>query len=267
MVKPRSCNGLVLDDYLNTVASVRKSFRLPSPTLHFRKIESEPGARAAMAAIVDAIVNRCGSKIYTKVHPLLGAAANEIYAEPIKTEVYSGNKIREDRLGQTLRKTIELGLQTIVQLPSKERKQASVPKRLKSLALTLHRSAERFAALIHESDVRGRIDLWEDQAARTKLLGLPSEIRWSGEALNHIAKLKVRKIRVNSPNPQISFTMYLIGWIEAGTGKQHYEDVTELVQAAFCASRKPLPAWTERLAIEKHLHRKRRKQWVQTISS
>lgn len=152
-------------------------------------------------------------------------------------------------------------------MPTKEANRASVPKRLKSLAVTLSRSAEKLAALLYEADVRGRIDLWEDQAARAKLLGLPSEIRWSGDALKAVAKLKVRKIRVNSPNPQISFTMYLIGWIEAGTGKQHYENLTTLVQAAFYAARKPLPPWTERLAIEKHLHRKRRKKWAESISS
>jgi hypothetical protein len=180
MAKPRNSSGLVLDDYLNTVASVRRNFHLPPSTLHLRQIESEPAARAAMAGVVDAIVNQCGSEIYSKVHPLLGAAADEIYAEPIKTEVYSGNKIRQDRLGQTLRRTIELGLQTIVQLPSKEPRHASVPKRLTSLALTLSRLADKFGALIHDADVRGRVDLWEDRAAKSKLLGLPSEIRWGG---------------------------------------------------------------------------------------
>lgn len=106
MVKPLSSNGLVLDDYLNTVASVRQSFHLPPPTLRFRQIESEPATKAAMDAIVEAIVHQCGSKIYSKVHPLLADAGNEIYAEPIKTEVYSGNRIRQDRISKTLRRTI-----------------------------------------------------------------------------------------------------------------------------------------------------------------
>lgn len=51
-----------------------------------------------------------------------------------------------------------------------------------------------------------------------------------------VAKLKVRKIRATSPHPQISFAMYLIGWIEAGTGKQHYQEITTLIQAAFHAA-------------------------------
>jgi len=71
-----------------------------------------------------------------------------------------------------------VGLQTIVQLPSKEAKRVSVPRRLKSLALTLSRAAKKVGAVFSDPDVRHYIDQWDDSMGRARALGMPGEIEW-----------------------------------------------------------------------------------------
>jgi len=266
MAKSEASNGIVLDDYLNTVAAVRRDFTLTLPGPTMRQIEDEPAAKPAANEIIQAFVDRCGTSIYSRVHPLLGTATSDIYTDAIKTEVYSGHKIRDDRIAWALRRTLELGLQAMVQLPFRQKKSAPAAKRLKSLVSTLNRLADKLTSTIYDPEIRGRIDLYEDATARGKLSALPSEIRQSANALTVVARLKVRKIRVNSPNPQISFAMYFIGWIEAGTGKQHYGQLETLIEAAFHAAGKAVPTWAGRLGIERHLHKRRRRKWAQSIS-
>jgi hypothetical protein len=267
MAKSEASNGLVLDDYLNVVAEVWRDFNLPQARLTMRQIEAQPTAKPAADAVLKAFADRCGASIYSKVHPLLGARFAHIYGEVIKTEVYSGHRIRHDRVDWALRRTLELGLQTIVQLPSRQKRPTPAAKRLKSLVSALTRSAGKLTSTIYDPEIRGRIDLYEDATARAKLSALPSEIRQSAEMLKAVAKLKVRKVRVNSPNPQISFAMYFIGWIEAGTGRQHYQELETLMQSAFHAAGKSVPPWTDRLAIERHLHKQRRRKWARSISA
>jgi hypothetical protein len=264
---PRNDHGLVLDDYLNAVADVRRRFQLTLPTIDLEQMKLMPAARKTIEAIINETIDRHGSEIYSNPHLLLAESGNEIYAEPIKTEVYSGNKIRQDCISQTLQKAIEVGLQTIVQLPSREAKPASVPKRLKSVASSLSRLAGKLNVVLCKAEVRNHINLWEDHETRARLLRVSAEMQWGGEALDAIKRLSVTKVRMNSPNPQISFTMYFIRWIETGTGRQHYEDVATLVQAAFSAARKSPPRWTDRLAIESHFQGKWRKKWIERISS
>jgi hypothetical protein len=152
-------------------------------------------------------------------------------------------------------------------LPSRQKKSAPAAKRLKSLLSALTRASDKLTSTIYDPEIRGRIDLHNDATARAKLSALPSEIRQAAEMLKAVAKLRVKKIRVNSPNPQISFAMYFIGWIEAGTGKQHYRELETLIQSAFHAAGKSVPSWAERLAIERHLHKQRRKKWARSIAS
>ena len=47
MAKSEASNGLVLDDYLNTVAEVRRDFNLARPGPTMRKIEDGPAAKPA----------------------------------------------------------------------------------------------------------------------------------------------------------------------------------------------------------------------------
>ena len=262
----RSC-GLVLDDCLNQFADVRRRFRLTTPASGLRQIEAEAGVKRTLGRVVTDIIDRHGSDIYSDMHPLLAELGKKIYAEPINTRVYSGNQIRQDCVSQTLRRVIEVGLQTIVQLPSREAKTVPVPNRLKSVALALSRSSEKLDEAISNPEVRRRIELWGDQTGLAKVLAMPDEIRWGVDALNAVAGLKVTRVRMNSPNPQTSLAMYFVGWIRVATGTPHYEDLTMLLQAAFSAAGKSTPRWVDRLPIEMHGRKKWRKKWINTISS
>jgi hypothetical protein len=260
-------SGLVLDDCLNQIAEVRRRFRLTAPALSLGQIEAEAGAKTALATVIKDILDRHGSDIYSKAHPLLSDLGDEIYAEPISTSVYSGKRIREDRVSQALRRVIEVGIQTIVQLPSRENVLASVPRRLKSAASALNRSADNLSTALTSPEVRRYIELLDDQAGLAKMLKTPSEIRCAADTLSAAATLKVKRIRMNSPNPQTSVTIYFIGWMRAATGRPHYEGVTMLIQAAFSVAGKPTPRWVDRLSIEMHGQKKWRKKWIASISS
>jgi hypothetical protein len=259
--------GLVLDDYLVAIADIRRHFGLPIAAFGLRQIQAEPVVKTTIKALLDDVIARHGSKIYSKPHPFLSELGNDIYGELIATSAYSGHQIRSGCIKKTLRRAIEVGLQTIVQLPSRHAKPPSVPRRLKSAALAVRRAAERMEFVISANQIRHYIDLWDDPASQARLLRLPGEIRWGADALNAVAALKLTRIRMDSPNPQTSLTMYLIGWMEAAAGSPNYERLATLVQAAFCAAGKSTPKWTHRLAIEMHLKRKWRKKWAQTISS
>lgn len=263
----RKERGLVLDDCLNQFHELRRRFNLASPAWSLEQVEEQAGAKAALGEIIKGILDRHGPEIYSKAHPLLAALGKEIYGDPIDTLVYSGHRIQKNKLEPSLRKIIEVAIQTIAQLPCREDKAVPVPKRLRAAAAALARSAERLGATLTSPDVRRYIELLGDRANLAKISGMPHEIRETANSLNAAADVKVKKLRMNSPNPQTSVTMYFIGWLRAATGRPHYESLTILIQAAFSTAAMPQPLWIDRLAIEMHGQSRLRKQWIRTISS
>ncbi len=260
-------SGLVLDDCLNQFHDVRRRFKLATPTWSIRLVERQAGAKAALGEIIKGILDRHGSEIYSKTHPLLADLGKEIYGEPIVTVVYSGLRIQKGKIEQTLRKIIEVAVQTIVQLPCRESRSTSVPKRLKAAANALTISADKLCAALTSPDVRRYIELLDDQANLARISAMPHEIRETADSLRAAASLKVKKLRMNSPNLQTSMAMYFIGWLRVATGRLHYEGVTVLLQATFSAAGRPQPRWIDRLAIEMHGQKKLRGRWIRTISS
>jgi len=267
MAKSKELKSITPDDYLAAVAQVRRSFNLRrnGPTL--KKIEAQPAAKAAVAEILRAFADHCGPNVRAKKHPLIDEVLKDIYGEEVKTDVYSGYKIRDDRVDLVFRRTLDLGLQTIVQLPRRHQKPTSLPKRFKSLASRLNRLADNLSFVIQDAEGRARLDFSDNSTGRTKVLQLPSEMKHGAALLASAAELRLKRVPVDSPNPQISFANYLIGWIEAGTGARHYDSMATLIEAAFIAANKPIPSWTNRLPIEKHTHRKRREKWAETLRS
>lgn len=266
MAITKASKGIVLDDYLHAVASTRRDFRLNTTSPSLTQIQGQPGARPAADAVIRAFRARCGSNIYSAVNPLLGDASSGIYGRKLKDDRSSRRKIREEQIDTAILRTLELGLQTIVHLPTRYNKSAPAAKRLKSLASMLDRLATKATSAFSDPEIRGRINLYEETITPTKLFALPSEIRQNADAVRALVKLKVRRIRSDSPNPQIGFAMYFVGWIEAGTAKQHYDELEALIHSAFNAAGKPVPRWADRLAIERHLHKLRRKKWAESIT-
>src|SRR6516162_7407999 len=157
MAKSKELKSITPDDYLATVAQVRRDFNLRrnGPTL--KQIEAQPAAKAAVAVILRAFADHCGPNVCDKKHPLIDEVLKDIYGEEVKTDVYSGYKIRDDRVDLVFRRTLELGLQTIVQLPRRLQKPASLPKRFKSLASRLTRLADNLSSVIQDAEGRARL--------------------------------------------------------------------------------------------------------------
>jgi len=265
MLIPSGQRGLTLDDYLGAVSDVRRQFNLRKPAFGLKEVEAEPATKKALKTIINRTINQHGPNIYSKPHPLLAEAGEDIYSERISTSVYSGFRIRHEYLGQALRRAIELGLQTVVQLRRPDPKAASIQKRLRPLASALSKLAGKMGVAVRDAEVGNRIELWRGDGGR--LLRVPGEIQWGAEALNTIARVKVTTIRTDSPNPQVSVALYLGDWIKASTGRPHYGELATLVQAAFCAAGMRVPRWVDRLPIEMQLKKHWRKQWIESISS
>ncbi|MFY9530827.1 MAG: hypothetical protein WBC04_18455 [Candidatus Acidiferrales bacterium] len=63
--------------------------------------------------------------------------------------------------------------------------------------------------------------------------------------------------------------MYLVGWIEACTGRKHYKNLQTLAVATFAVvePRRKSPEWVDRLEIEMHRKRQKRRRWIKSISA
>jgi hypothetical protein len=266
---PQSGAGLVLDDLLHAFASVRQQFELSEPNFGLKEIETYVGARKAIERIIKDTDERHGSEIYSKVHSLLAGQSMQIYSEWTNTPAYSGHKIHPDRVTQALRRMVEVGLQTLAQLPSRQPKSVAWPKRLKSVAAALSRLAQRAKVTVIEQEVLQRVNAYfaENPSDRARLTRIPDEIQWAAEVLDGMARLKAVKIRIDSSNPQVNLALYVVGWFEACTGRRQYENFKTIIAAAFHAAGKSTPRWVDRLEIEMHMKKKRRRGWIKTISS
>ena len=266
---PEKKHSLCLDDYLAAVDDMRRRFGLPTPEFGLKEIENYVGSRKAIEETVKDTCERHASRIYSKSHPLLAAVGKEIYSKAIVTPAYSGFKIRPNCIGKTLRRAIEVGLQTVVQLPPRDPSRGYRSRQLKSLALALRKCAKQLSVALQSDEVRERLKLLPQKERDSKLqLGqLDDEMQRAADVLQAVATLRVPRVKMGSLNPQVRFAVYFVRWIQACTGSQRYGTVATLIAAAFAATRKNTPPWVERLAIERHLQSEHRKKWIRQISS
>jgi hypothetical protein len=258
--------GLTLDNYLHMAAAMRRTFKLEEPSFRLRDVESEAGTGGEVRAIVAETVKRHGSEIYAKQHDLIADLGTQVYGEWTQTPVYSGHRIRADSIETVLRRTIELGLQIVTQLPSQDQKPGRMPK-LKPLATSLERLAAKVDAAFHHEEVQARMRiLSEENVSQGEFLPTLSEVlRRGADAIGAMAKFKIKRVLSDSRNPQIRWATYFVQWITSSTGSQQYREITTLFDAAFVVARKRKPRWVGRLAIEMNLKRKRRKKSVRTF--
>lgn len=265
----KEAQRLVLDGFLCATADTRRCFQLSAPKFGERQIRSYTGAAAAMDRIVADTLTHHGSEIYSKVHPLLAEDRVEMYADRVSLPgPYSRHRIHSAWVERALRRVLEVGLQTVVQLPCRDPKAGYSTKRVKALASALRKSAEQVDHLFLEEEAVFRITkhFGPSPGDKIRLFKVGAEMRWAAGALDAIARLKVRKIHADSPNPQVRFALYLGGWFEACTGKKHYEILKNLLAAAFYAAGKRPPKWVERPALEMYSKRRRRRSWIQSIT-
>jgi hypothetical protein len=262
--------GLVLDDVLWAIREIRRDFRLRKPNFGLEQIERESTAKKALKEIIEATKRRHGLEICSKQHPLLEELGPEIYAEEIKDSVFSGYwRLSPSHVDPALRRIFEIALQTLAQLPARHPKVPRTKDKLVSLA-------SRFDKLAAQADTafraNRRIEVFFGAAAErdlAQLRGLPSELRQGAEMLKAIVS-GTRKVKVSmdSPNPQVSFALYLVGWIEACTGRKYYRSLGALAATAFAAANmRHEPQWVHRLEIEMHRKMKKRRSWYKGIST
>ncbi len=259
--------GLILDDFLWGIHGIRKDFNLRTPKFGLREIEQYPGASDALERVISGTVKRHGSEIYSKPDPLISEISRDIHSERIATEAYSGWRISPDWVGRALGKVLERALQTVAQLPSQDPKQDYSPKRLKSLASHFRKLSEEANLVPGQRESLGRIWAYfreNGQADRDRLMRVAEQMRWAAETLEAvISRTTAVKSKMDSPNPQVRFALYMAGWSEACTGREQYEPLATLIGAAFFAHGKETPKWTDRLAVEMHYKRERRKRHVE----
>jgi hypothetical protein len=268
---PRKNNsglGLVLDDYLQAIADMRRTFKLAKPGFDLSDVESQAAASAAINAIVKETFERHSPEIYSKQHALLSPVGKQIYGDWTQTQAYSGHRIRQDWIEPVLRRIIEVGLQTVVQLPERDRKPASMP-RLKTLAAALDGLAEKLDTALRNDEFLARTEILfeEGNPNRERVQKIRDELRWGADAVKAMAKLRLKRIKSDSPNPQIRLAMYFVQWITSCTGGQRYRDLATLFHAGFSVAGGRMPSWIDRLGVEMNLKRKRRKRSVGTITS
>jgi hypothetical protein len=262
-------NGLILDDYLGAITDVRNRFKLAAPTFRLRQVESYPSAKEAVETIVDLVIRRHGTSISTKPHALLADFGDKIYSDSVITPVYSRCRIHPEHRNDVLRRTIEIGLQTITQLPSAYPVAPAPRRRLKSLAGAFAKAADLANKVMDREEVRKRIELYfenEDDSRRRLLRGI-DELRWCTQILEGISRLRVRKLSIDSRNPRVSMALYVVNWFQACTGSKQYGDLAILLEGAFDAAKLSTPRWVDRLSIEMHARRRRREKWMARISS
>jgi hypothetical protein len=149
-------------------------------------------AREAVEAIVDLGIRRYGLSIYAISHPLLADAGEKIYSDRVVTPVYSGYRIRPEHRKEVLRRTIEIGVQTVTQLPSRYPAPPSARRRVNSLAAGFGKLADAASTAIGQEEVRRRIELYFENGHenRQRLVRGFGERRWCAELVRAVHQLK-----------------------------------------------------------------------------
>ncbi len=260
--------NLLLDDFLATTDQIRRAFQLPAPQFGLEKMEEYPRAREVLEMLIQSTIDRHGTEICARPHPLLSEIGPDVYLEPFVSEVYSGWRISPKWIPKSLEKLLEMSLQTLPQLPKKDPKPDYSPRKLRLLESHLRNLSEEAASLLRKKETLARVRAYlaKTEADQARLLRVPEEIRWAADTLNAtIANTRLVRPKINSPNPQVRLALYIAGWFEASTGREQYTPLETLVTSAFSAAGEETPKWVGRLAIEMHLHRRRRRRYALTL--
>jgi hypothetical protein len=138
-------HSLVLDDFLAQIGQVRGQFQLPVPKFGLKEIMQYPRARETVEALIKSTIDRCGADVCCRYHSLLSEIGTDIYLTRFVSSVYAGWRISPKWIPRCLEKLLEISLQTLTQLPTRDPRQDYSPRKLKCLAI-------RFSKLGDEAD-------------------------------------------------------------------------------------------------------------------
>ena len=133
---------------------MRSRFQLEIPKFVLREMKSSVGVKESVERIVARVIRWHGTAIATKSHPLLADLRESIYSDQVVTPANSGYRILPERRRAVLQRTLEVGLQTITQLPSRYPVVPSPRKQLKSAATAFVKAADLAVAAIGQQEIR-----------------------------------------------------------------------------------------------------------------
>lgn len=270
-VKPaEKGTGLVLDDILKAICDTRAAYQLSKAGFGLAEMEGEGVARDAVDKVINATIARHGTDIYSKSDPIFKKIRSFRPRERIIRVGFCPRwRIPRAHARNVLRLVLESVLQTIVQLPNKDRRSKYGTRELKRLVLHCEKLARKFENALGEDEIRDRITAYFTGTRRpeyTQMYRLGMDLKSAAGTIRSIlAQTRVIKHRRDSPNPQVRFALYAIGWFESSTGKQHYTSFKALLNSAYIAAGAYPPAWLDRLEIEMTRRRARRENWLQSI--
>jgi len=260
--------GLVVDQFLDVIELMRKCYKLVFSETESAKILQSPGTAGVIRGIIQKAIEWHGADFSSTAHPLLDELGPGVLGESVKTSGLPRQRVSPASVEKVLQYMLLLGLQTVHRLPSRDPKDPNARKQLTSLARALSRLTERIEAAQVNPEAHWRIDqVLEAQPETPRMWKVCEEMRAAAEVLKSAAECKVKRTLTDSPNPQVRWALSLIYWVENCTGAPHYAEMQTLFAAAFDAAGKECPKWVDRLGIEMHGKRTRRKKWVRTISS
>jgi hypothetical protein len=258
---PAIAKTLVLDDFLAVIEEARSSLKMPSEELSLGSLGLSQKTSSAVTRLLKDTIELHQGQVFTMVNALLEPVGDDIYGEEIKTVFAPRHQVSPERQWDVLRRVLELGLQIVVALPSKDSAHLD-RKAQKSLVSALRKVSEKLRAAVRDDRLRGKLDLLP---AKPEFWKVPWALQEAAETLESAANLKVTRIRRGSPNPQIRYTLYLANWVKTCTGRPHYALLADLIEAAFQASGKKPPKWINRLEIEMTRQNKYRARLVQIL--
>lgn len=154
---------LLLDDFLARIGQIRRSFQLPIPQFGLKEMEQYPRVREVLGILIQSAIDRHGTGIYARPHPLLSEISGDVYLKPFVSEVYSGWRISPKWIPRSLEKLLEISLQTLPQLPRKDSKPDKPdynPRKLRLLESHLRKLSEEASTLLHKKETLARLQAY-----------------------------------------------------------------------------------------------------------
>jgi hypothetical protein len=267
--KERPLSELVLDDFLQEIDRTRSGFHLRDATFGLKEIEGQGGAEQALEEIILKVIKRNGQKICSRRRPLFSGVTPKVYGVKVGSSRFPRWRIRPKYLRPVLRTLLARALQTLVCLPAKDNKPTNTTHQLRALARHLLKASQEARSTFGCNETNSRIATYfrgSRDPGKERLYQIPGEMEWAGETLSTIcAHTRLFGSKMDSPNPQVRFGLFVLGWIGQAAGQPRYELSRTLMSAAFAASNLEPPKWIDRLAIEMSSKRERRKSWVREI--
>jgi hypothetical protein len=255
----------VLDNFLEEIDQISKSSHVPKAHFGLKEIERYPRAKEALEGIIMRLMERNGLVVYSHRHPLVTGVSPNIYGEEAGLGGYPRWRIRTKYIRPAVRVLLERALQILVHMSPKDEMLTDNTRQLQTLASSLLTLSDKADKTFKSNVTKKRIAKWfvySNEPNQERIFRLVAEMAWVGETINTIcAETRLIKTRIDSPNPQVRFALYIVDWIDRLTGGPRYEAVSVLITAAFYAAKLEHPKWVERLAIEMFSKRNRRKSW------